>query len=174
MIPVTQTKVVITNTKGEIITRGNCFAACIASILEVPITEIPNVEVFYHLDTGYWAEVMLTFLESKGWDLCTDDKYLSFHYGFKTIPNINCQDGSNYNKVLELMPDHDDRRHWQYKNKHNYYLVSGKSPRGFNHICIFKEGKLVHDPHPSKEGLTTISNFQTLIKNQPHDTRNKG
>ena len=37
-----------------------------------------------------------------------------------------------------------------------YYEVS--------HICIFKNGKLIHDPHPTKEGLKTIEYFQTLEK----------
>lgn len=52
MIPVTQTKIVIKDVNGNRVVHGNCYAACIASILEVPITEVPNVEVFFHLDNG--------------------------------------------------------------------------------------------------------------------------
>ncbi len=37
MIPVTQTKVVVKNSKDEMVVRGNCFAAAIASIMELPI-----------------------------------------------------------------------------------------------------------------------------------------
>ena len=38
MIPVTQT-ILLGDPSGE---RGNCFAACIASILELPIEQVPN------------------------------------------------------------------------------------------------------------------------------------
>lgn len=80
MIKIFQTKVVVKNSKGDIVQRGNCYAACIASILEVPITEVPNVEVFYHIeDSSFWIEAMLTFLQSKGWDLCSEDRYKRFH-----------------------------------------------------------------------------------------------
>lgn len=83
MTPVTQTKVVIKNNKGETVTHGNCYAAAIASIIGLPITEVPNVEVFFHLppDSCYWLEVMLTFLESKGYELCSDDRFRVFHDG---------------------------------------------------------------------------------------------
>lgn len=164
MIPVTQTKIVIKNSKDEFVQRGNCFAACVASIMELPITEVPNVEVFYHLDTGYAQEVIMTFLESKGWELMTDERFLLFHCGWEHIDNINCQHEKNYQRVLELMPDHDKRDIIKYELKDKYYFASGKSARGVSHICIFKNGKLIHDPHPTKEGLQTIEYFETLEK----------
>lgn len=45
MTPVTQTKVVVKNSKGNTVVNGNCYAAAIASMLDVPITEVPNIEV---------------------------------------------------------------------------------------------------------------------------------
>lgn len=143
MIPVTQTKVVVKNSKDEEVIRGNCYAAAIASILELPIDQVPNVEVFFHIDNGYWQEVMLAFLASKGWDLCSDHRFKVFHdenYGFE------------------------DREKWLEDCKDKYYLVSGKSPRGVYHICIYQNGKLVHDPHPTKEGLLSEVFFQSLEK----------
>lgn len=147
MIPVTQTKVVVKNSKDEVVQRGNCFAACIASMLEVPITEVPNVEVFYHLDNGYHSEVMLTFLLSKGWELCSDDRYECFHHEIL----YESYGENKYHKNRKLLAD-------------KYYLAAGKSNRGVSHICIFKNGKLVHDPHPTREGLKTIEYFETLEK----------
>lgn len=150
MIPVTQTKVVVKNSKDEFIVRGNCYAACIASIMELPISEVPNVEVFFHIDNGYWAEVMHTFLESKGWELCTDDVYKRFH---KDIF------GYDFNGT-----DENGKIKYYYECVDKYYLVSGKSVRGVHHTCIYRNGKLVHDPHPTKEGLLTLETFQTLEK----------
>jgi hypothetical protein len=148
MIPITQTKVVVKNSKGEIVVRGNCYAACIASLMEIPITEVPNVEVFYHLDNGYHSEVMLTFLNSKGWDLCSDDRFKYFHQAFE---DMNFGGRDNYAGCFDELKD-------------KLYLASGKSERGVSHICIFKNGKLIHDPHPTKECLKTIEYFQTLEK----------
>jgi len=46
-----------------------------------------------------------------------------------------------------------------------YYFVTGKSPRGdFNHIVIYKDGKMVHDPHPSGDGILTEEVWEHLEK----------
>lgn len=45
----------------------------------------------------------------------------------------------------------------------SYYLVTGKTKRGVVHICIYKDGKLYHDPHPSGKGLETIMHYEYLI-----------
>ena len=147
MIPVVQTKVSVANTKGKTIVYGNCLAACIASMLEVPITEVPNVEVFYTLPDGddYYWDVLEKFLKHRDYELSTDDRFKVFH-------DLNF--GIEKGKRLEYIE--------QCRNK--YYLVSGKSPRGLSHITIWKNGKLKHDPHPTKEGLVTFTTFQTLEK----------
>lgn len=147
MIPVTQTKVVVRNTAGEIVQNGNCYAAAIASILEVPITEVPNVEVFFKFENGPWIETMLAFLNLMGWELNCDDRFKVFH---------DIKFGADEGKRSEYM-DH-------CVNK--YYLVSGPSARGVHHICIYKNGKLVHDPHPTKEGILKEEIFQELVKKQ--------
>lgn len=153
MDKVNQTKVVIKNSKDEVVVRGNCYAACIASILELPISEVPNVEVFYHMEGSFWIEVMLTFLNSKGWDLCSDEMLKRFHPDLFMVSF----DGTDENGKIP--------QYYEYKDKP--YLVSGKSPRGFYHTCIYVNGILSHDPHPSKDGLITMENFQTLEKINP-------
>jgi hypothetical protein len=45
-----------------------------------------------------------------------------------------------------------------------YYLVTGKSPRNIWHICIYQNGKLFHDPHPSRAGLISDYSFMILEK----------
>ena len=148
MIPVTQTKVVVNKSTGENVIRGNCFAACVASLMELPIEEVPNVEVLFHIEGGYWSEVMMTFLTSKGYELYTDDRFKCFHQDFED-KNFGGKD--NYEGTINELKD-------------QYYLVSGQSVRGVYHICIFKNGKLIHDPHPTREGLKSMEIFQTLDK----------
>lgn len=145
MIPVTQTKVVVKNSKDEMIVRGNCYAACIASILEKTIDEVPNVETLFHIEGSYWFIVMHAYLNSIGWMICTDEKFKCFHTIFTD---------DNYSEL--------DSAQAELKDK--YYLVSGLSPRGVQHMCIYQNGKLVHDPHPTREGLISVEYFEELIK----------
>lgn len=48
-----------------------------------------------------------------------------------------------------------------------YYLASGPSPRGVSHMIVMKEGEMVHDPHPSKEGIKEIKSIWILIPVDP-------
>lgn len=137
MIPVTQTKMVVKNSKGEMIVRGNCLAACIASLMELPITEVPNVETLYEINDNYYWEVLWKWLGHLGYELSADDRYRCFH------------GDENKSEYIDQL-------------KNQYYLVSGKSARGVYHICIYSNGKLIHDPHPSKEGLVTEEYFESL------------
>lgn len=149
MIPVTQTKVVVRNSKDELIVYGNCFAAVVASMLELPIQEVPNVETLYFLEGKlefYGLDVMNVFLEGKGWELMNDGRFSVFHDSKWGIG-----EGYTHSRQDALDYCHD-----------KYYLVSGKSTRGVSHICIYKNGYLVHDPHPTREGLISIHFFQTL------------
>ena len=45
-----------------------------------------------------------------------------------------------------------------------YYLVSGNTIRNIKHVCIYKNGKLFHDPHPSQQGLISETSIHTLRK----------
>jgi len=44
------------------------------------------------------------------------------------------------------------------------YLVGGMSHRDVNHICIYRNGKLLHDPHPQRTGLKNEELFYKVIK----------
>ena len=48
-----------------------------------------------------------------------------------------------------------------------YYLVSGISERGISHIVVYQNGKMVHDPHPSKTGLKEIKESWALLLIDP-------
>lgn len=142
MIPVTQTKVVVKNKNGDVVVRGNCYAAAIASMLELPIDEVPNVEVLFGIDDYSWAAVMHSFLEHKGFELYTNDDFRCFH------------DKPWLSDKIDYCKD-------------KYYLVSGDSPRGVKHITIWMNGKMEHDPHPSRDGILTLEIFEELVKKNP-------
>lgn len=146
MIPVKQTKVVVKNKDGVIVQNGNCYAAAIASMLEVPITEVPNVEVFFPFDSYSWQTLMLEFLRLKGYDLCTDMRFRIFH-----------------RDIIAQKPTEEEARFYM-EFKDQYYFAVGKSSRGVNHIVICKCGEIIHDPHPSNDGLETFEWFEAFDK----------
>lgn len=46
----------------------------------------------------------------------------------------------------------------------SFYTVTGNTKRGTVHVCIYKNGKLYHDPHPSNNGLISEEIFETFTK----------
>lgn len=71
MKTVSQTKFSLFFSDGTRLTYGNCLVACIASILEEPIDEVPNLYTFYGLDDNentedpLWFKVINLWLEKK-------------------------------------------------------------------------------------------------------------
>jgi hypothetical protein len=113
MIPVTQTKVCVKNSKGKYVVRGNCFQACIASIMELPISEVPDFSLFFEIldkneEKNEWVNIAQKWFGSKGWDWMSGDDFKQAH------------ESNVFSKDTEGVP----------------YLVVGKSPRGINHCCI--------------------------------------
>jgi hypothetical protein len=42
------------------------------------------------------------------------------------------------------------------------YICAGKTKRGTHHAVVFKNGKMIHDPHPDGTGLQGISEMYYL------------
>lgn len=110
--------------------EGNCFEACIASLLECSIKEIPilndNHSEFNHV-TKPWSKKLVDFLDIKG--LCFVEMTFT---GGKEIG------------------------YWLFHS--GYSIITGKSPREGNilHCVVAYQGKMVHDPHPDNTGLEDI------------------
>jgi hypothetical protein len=117
MIPVDQT------TFGH--PGGNCFSACVASLLHLGIDEVP----YFMSNPGDWfvrfADWLKPFglfplhLQVKGWD----------------VPDVYC-------------------------------ILGGKSPRG-PHAVVGLSTRMVHDPHPSRDGLAEVEDITLLVPFSP-------
>lgn len=107
---------------------GNCFAAVIASVLEMEVEEV--IQIQEHYEEEKWFGKLNTWLAKRGWRVRVISK----------------------SEAKRL------------KNK--YYFVTGLSPvyPGEYHICIFKNGEMVHDPHPEGRGITTKEEYSILEK----------
>lgn len=65
-----QTKFSLFFSDGRRLTYGNCLVACVASYLEEPIDEVPNIYTFYGLgrnkeESPLWLEILNLWMERK-------------------------------------------------------------------------------------------------------------
>lgn len=104
---------------------GDCFPCCIASILELPRSAVPHI------------------YEGEGW-LDTTGKV-----GMKRLREWLATIGFYYFE-FELPEDKIDE--WL-DGFDCHYIISGMGGRGARHVCVGFNGKIVHDPHPSRTGI---------------------
>lgn len=119
MKPVFQT--VFSNPENT--TYGNCFAACVASILELDLADVPELSAGDHTDTNArWLRTLNDWLRTK------DMAYL---------------------EIGSLPPD--DYAYLNISTYH--IVVGPSPRGSYNHAVVGLNGKIVHDPHPDGSGL---------------------
>ncbi len=130
MTPVTQTMFYEPDVEPEK-QRGNCVTAVVASLLDLPIEEVPNFvqdEVEHEDDFDYyWWNCVLRFVKK-------------------------------HNHGVYYVQGRPEQTHFPLPEPDEFYLVSGPSPRDprIHHIVIFQNGEMVWDPHPDRTGLLSI------------------
>ncbi len=124
--------------------HGNCYAACIASLLDLPLDKVPNFIDLAGQD-GNMTSIAAKWLEERGWALW-ECHYLS----------------------------QDDISHvfWGHRGP-KHCILSGVSPRrradGSKkwHATVGKVGgygiEMAHDPHPSRAGLVEGTRWVTFL-----------
>lgn len=100
---------------------GNCMQAAIASLLDLPLDEVPH------------------FAEHDDWDLrfsawCAERGLIWF--------------ACDVSQVHDWAP----------------CLLVGQSPRGIDHVVVGRGLTAVWDPHPSRDGLTSITGVWVLAR----------
>lgn len=122
--------------------RGNCFAAVIASIMEIEVEEV--IQIQEHYENPDWPILLWNWLENNKYDYYADNRFGLFHKPNPTNIDI---------KIMSELQD-------------EFYLVSGRSPRDpkINHIVIYQNGNMVHDPHPDNSGILDNFEFSTIKK----------
>lgn len=111
---------------------GNCFAACIASLLECSLDEVPQPTAEDREDwADYWTRVA-EFLRLRGFHM-VDGKAKAF---WSTESALDTPFSG-------------------------YWIASGPSPRGpWNHSIVVRGADMAHDPHPSRAGLALENGIQ--------------
>lgn len=124
---------------------GNCFAACIASLLEVPLSKVPN---FCANPEDSWWRGLQSWLRDRG--LYAVD--MTWGEGDeKHIPEAVWS--TEYVGVGALL------------------IATGPASRGHLHAVVVRATEtgpeLLHDPHPSREGLLGVSCLTLLVPLDP-------
>ncbi len=118
---------------GDLLTEapGNCWTACIASILELPLADVPDEAAFWKpglRQAQSWIpyeKAMFAWLRQRGL-LLVEIK----------LPDVFFR-GDDWDPLC---------------------ILSGPSPRNpeVHHAVVARGTTIIHDPHPTKAGLLTI------------------
>ena len=114
--------------------KGNCYAACVASVLELPLEVMPD------LITGVKCRrdqdnILRNFLKMLGWGI------IALHHDALRDPDLNFRD-----RVMFFKQD-------------GYYIAGGVAENGVGHAVVMKDGQLAHNPHEGWGELTEIKEY---------------
>ena len=115
--------------------NGNCTAACIASLIEKPVEAVPNFNHWVPV-FGHWEIAAAAWLRNCGW-------LMSPSWGYEWVTK---GDGDDVVRPGEIV------------------LAGGVNPAGINHMVLWRDGELAHDPNPSRAGLKGEPTFVITIR----------
>lgn len=119
---------------------GNCGEACVASILEIELSDIP---MLHNQDDP-----------EDGATYCRNLRKFLSKFGMSFID-------------VSMVEDCDPMDFF----KDCWVVASGKSPRATEdwqkHAVVWRNGEIVHDPHPNGSGLDEIEMYGVFIKQNP-------
>ena len=126
---------------------GNCYAACLASVLELSLEDVPwpaeRDRESWGGSGGYW-EVISKWLTRRG----------------LFVLEIERKSRTEEARPRDLFPIWTTHA---LQDKPLRYIASGPGPRGVDHCCVYLDHELEHDPHPSREGLLEITSIEFLV-----------
>lgn len=111
-------------------TVGNCQTAVIASLLEWDIDSVP------YFAEGLYPDKIPEPERSSMFNKRVDDFFENLGY-----------------ELNWYLPSEEIERYIQEECKDIPYQVQGKSPRGYQHVVIYLNGEMAHDPHPEGGGV---------------------
>lgn len=141
--PVFQTRFGGTDVPWE--EQGNCHAAVLASIFGVPLSTVPEPA---HPETGqHWSDAHIEWLRERGFG--------TWWHDLTIVEPVRLGDEFAIDLTqLDYTPS-------------RYLSMGGDSPRGnFGHVVVYdtETGRIVHDPHPSGDGLLNVEDIQTFFR----------
>lgn len=126
---------------------GNCLPACVASILELDIAEVPNFCAGQF--DGSWLRRMADWLAERG--------FSAVHVSVGDRDPGATHDPEGLAIIAE----------WLKTRRVGLAIVSGYTARGRSHSTVWRDGDLVHDPHPSQDPLLNVVDIIVISPRDP-------
>lgn len=127
-------------------TQGNCVSAVLASLLEIPLEDVPH---FSAITDGDFFPYVQQFMLSKGYEY---DQYLI--NGNRT----DIEKPDEFVKFRDRLPDFG-----HINGMYDTTVYSWKHGIGICHNVICdKDFNIVHDPNPSNKGVTKYPQHEEL------------
>jgi hypothetical protein len=115
-------------------THGDCLSAALASIIDMPLEDVPTFVSDHATNDG--------------------DNDAEWHWWRRLIVWLR-------DHGYTLAPfDEADESSWPEVGEH--YLALGHTNRGTYHAVVYADAHLVHDPHPSRDGLLAVDRAYTI------------
>ena len=107
-------------------TTGNCFQACVASILELPLDGVPHFMGDYSEENknGWWNSF---------------NEWLQSNHGMVSTNDV-------------ITDEHRESWTMFLRNRDCYALAGIECDNGLHHAVVLKGSKIVHNPWPSYTG----------------------
>jgi hypothetical protein len=132
--------------------NGNCLSACLASIMDLPLSEVPHFAGM----GDKWFEPFMQFLSKH--------QYTFRGMYFFTSSNPEVRKPGTWEQLTAACPGVD-----------GYFVCGGTSHREHvanGHAVVYNsQGVMVHDPHPNRNGLKELQDAYMIVRNTgvPHD-----
>jgi hypothetical protein len=138
---------------------GSCYPTVYACLLDYELDRVPHFNLAYWHKQNIAKYLQNRFLEGKSISEFEGPEHQKENFHNHVSIADWCWENfrlfwlaaNGYTE--ETIKDIDQ---WLKDNPDTPYMASGKSSRGIDHIVIYMNGKLYHDPHPSGEGLVEI------------------
>lgn len=124
---------------------GNCFAACVATAVGLPLCRVPHF-----VEWGQWFHNERRKDASDVDRKCWWAMFVGYAAGLGLIP--------------EVVESPDDAAPGE------LVFASGPSPRGVAHQVLYRDGQLWHDPHPSRAGIVSFATDGVMYVLRPIPT----
>ena len=119
--------------------KGNCFTACVASILELSLESVPNFCLDH--EGGAWFPALREWLAARScgvvyWPVQNDEERSSL---------------LRFASELKIVP----------------WIASGPNADGVAHSTVWVGDALAHDPNPSRNGLAKLDDAIFIVSSRP-------
>lgn len=147
----------------EIGMKGSCYPTVFACLLDLPLNEVPYFHLFYwtieeknNINRVFRARFLGNPNSSR--EEATENQLQNFDHWTSMAASLwdivlkSWLASKGYEE--EFFNDLDE---YLSHSREFPYLVSGLSARGIEHVVIYKGHQMIHDPHPSNDGLVSFN-----------------